>query len=70
MTRNGTTDYTYDSHTYKGYLFIKSNYNGMWNIHRFKKSGEPDLFKSYGFARTLKEAKQKVDALKGKRNAT
>ena len=55
--------YEHKVHTYKGYAMIKSVYGGSWHIHEIQKDGEINMFREYGFARTLGEAKRIIDKL-------
>lgn len=60
------TNYEYGVHEYKGYAFVKEHYGGAWHIHKIK-DGEIQYFSTFGFARTLAEAKKLVDKLDRKK---
>lgn len=62
-------DYEHKVHMYKGYAMVKSVYGGSWHIHEVQKDGEINMFREFGFARTLGEAKKIIDKL-GKESAS
>lgn len=61
-----TDVYEHKVHTYKGYALVKSVYGGSWHIHEVQNDGEINMFREYGFARTIGEAKKIIDGLKRK----
>lgn len=55
-------NYEHKIHMYKGYAMVKSVYGGSWHIHEVK-DDNINMFREYGFARTLGEAKKIIDKL-------